>query len=71
MENGKVVLFGGGMGSVFFSTDSAAALQANELHTDIIVKATKVNGVYDKNPKVSNDALKFDQISFQEVFCNA
>jgi uridylate kinase len=67
MENGKAVSLGGGTGSAFFSTDSAAALRANELQADVIVKATKVNSVYDKDPKVYNDAMKFDQISFQEV----
>jgi uridylate kinase len=67
MDDGKIVLLAGGTGSVFFSTDSAAALRASELHADVIVKATKVDGVYDKDPNVHRDAVKFDKISFQEV----
>jgi uridylate kinase len=67
MDDGKVVLLAGGTGSAFFSTDSAAALRANELHADVIIKATKVDGVYDKDPKHHRDAVKFDKISFQEV----
>ncbi|MDR2779244.1 MAG: UMP kinase [Puniceicoccales bacterium] len=67
MNDGKVVLLAGGTGSAFFSTDTAAALRANELHADVIVKATKVDGVYDKDPKVYRNAVKFDKISFQEI----
>ncbi|MDR2776913.1 MAG: UMP kinase [Puniceicoccales bacterium] len=67
MGDGKIVLLAGGTGSAFFSTDSAAALRASELHADVIIKATKVDGVYDKDPKHHRDAAKFDKISFQEV----
>ncbi|MDR3274290.1 MAG: UMP kinase [Puniceicoccales bacterium] len=67
---GKVLLLAGGTGSAFFSTDSAAALRANELKADIVVKATKVNGVYDKDPKKFADAKKFDTISFADVLKN-
>jgi uridylate kinase len=67
MGDGKIVLLAGGTGSAFFSTDSAAALRANELYADVIIKATKVDGVYDKDPKHHRDAVKFDKISFQEV----
>jgi uridylate kinase len=65
--DGKIVLLAGGTGSAFFSTDSAAALRASELHADVIIKATKVDGVYDKDPKHHRDAVKFNEISFQEV----
>jgi uridylate kinase len=67
MDDGKIVLLAGGTGSAFFSTDSAAALRASELHADVIIKATKVDGVFDKDPKHHRDAVKFDKISFQEV----
>ncbi|MDR0741968.1 MAG: UMP kinase [Puniceicoccales bacterium] len=67
MDEGKIILLAGGTGSAFFSTDSAAALRASELHADVIIKATKVDGVYDKDPKHHRDAAKFDKISFQEV----
>jgi uridylate kinase len=67
MGQGNVVLLAGGTGSAFFSTDSAAALRANELHADVVVKATKVDGVYDKDPKSHSNAVKFNKISFQEV----
>jgi uridylate kinase len=67
MDDGKIVLLAGGTGSAFFSTDSAAALRASELHADVIIKATKVDGVYDKDPKHHRDAVKFNEISFQEV----
>jgi uridylate kinase len=67
MEDGNVLLLAGGTGSAFFSTDSAAALRANELHADVVVKATKVGGVYNKDPQKFPDAKKFDLISFDEV----
>ncbi|MDR1433101.1 MAG: UMP kinase [Puniceicoccales bacterium] len=64
---GTVLLLAGGTGRAFFSTDSAAALRASELCADVVVKATKVDGVYDKDPKKYGDAKKFDRISFQEI----
>jgi uridylate kinase len=64
---GKVLLLAGGTGRAFFSTDSAAALRASELGADVVLKATKVDGVYDRDPKKHADAKKFGKISFQEV----
>jgi uridylate kinase len=65
--DGKVLLLGGGTGNAFFSTDSGAALRANELSADVVVKVTKVDGVYDKDPRKYADAKKFDKISFRDV----
>ncbi len=67
MEKGRVVIFGCGTGSPFFSTDTAAALRAAEIESDILFKATMVDGVYNKDPHKFNDAVKYDTISFDEV----
>jgi uridylate kinase len=67
MNSGKVLLLAGGTGRAFFSTDSAAALRAAELGADVVVKATKVDGVYDRDPKKYADAKKIDRISFREA----
>ena len=67
LEKGRVVIFGCGTGSPFFSTDTASALRAAEIKADILIKATKVNGVYDKDPKKFDDAVKFDKISYIDV----
>lgn len=67
MEQGKVVLFGGGTGCPFFSTDTASALRAIETGCDIMFKATMVDGVYDKDPKKHTDAVKYDTLTFSEV----
>lgn len=67
MEKGRVVVFGCGTGSPFFSTDTASALRAAEVNADVLVKATKVDGVYDKDPKKHKDAKKYDQISYIDV----
>ena len=64
---GKVVIFGCGTGNPFFSTDTAAALRAAEIEADIILKATMVDGVYDSDPKINPNAVKYDEISFHEV----
>ncbi|MDR1401545.1 MAG: UMP kinase [Puniceicoccales bacterium] len=64
---GKVLLLAGGTGRAFFSTDSAAALRASELNADVVVKVTKVDGVYDRDPQKYSDAKKFDRIFFREV----
>jgi uridylate kinase len=64
LEKGRVVIFVAGTGNPYFSTDTTAALRASELHADIILKATKVDGVYDKDPKKFADAVKFEQVSF-------
>ncbi|MCI8653344.1 MAG: UMP kinase [Angelakisella sp.] len=67
MEKGRVVIFGCGTGSPFFSTDTAAALRAAETDADIILKATMVDGVYDKDPHKFTDARRYDVVSFSEV----
>lgn len=67
LEKGRVVVFGCGTGNPFFSTDTAAALRAAEIEADIIVKATMVDGVYDCDPKKNPDAVKYDQLTFDEV----
>jgi len=64
LEKGRVVIFVAGTGNPYFSTDTTAALRASEMHADIIVKATKVDGIYDKDPKKHADAVKYDDISF-------
>ena len=67
LEKGRVVIFGCGTGNPFFSTDTAAALRAAEIEAEIILKATLVDGVYDKDPNVYDDAVRYDQLSFKEV----
>jgi len=67
LKNESVVVFGGGTGNPFFTTDSAAALRASEIHADVILKATKVDGVYDKDPVQYNDAQLYKTISFSDV----
>ncbi|MEM6257872.1 MAG: UMP kinase [Planctomycetota bacterium] len=64
LEKGRVVIFVGGTGNPFFTTDSAAALRASEIGADAVLKATKVDGVYDKDPNKHDDAKRFDTISF-------
>jgi uridylate kinase len=67
LEKGRVVVFGGGTGNPYFSTDTAAALRAMEIKADVILKATKVDGIYDADPMVKTDATRFDRISYQQV----
>lgn len=67
LEKGRVVVFGCGTGSPFFSTDTTASLRAAEIDADITLKATIVDGVYDKDPNVYPDAKKYDVLSFQEI----
>lgn len=64
LELNRVVVFGAGTGNPYFSTDSAAALRASEINADVIFKATKVDGIYDKDPMKFTDAKRFDQISY-------
>jgi uridylate kinase len=66
MEN-KVVIFSGGTGNPFFTTDTAAALRASEIDADIMIKATKVDGIYTDDPNKNNKAKKLDKLSFDEV----
>lgn len=67
LEKGRVVIFGGGTGNPYFTTDSAAVLRAIEIDADIILKGTRVDGVYNADPEKDKNATKFDSISFEEV----
>jgi uridylate kinase len=67
LEKGRVVIFGGGTGNPYFSTDTAAALRANEIGAEVILKATKVDGIYDSDPKKNPHAKRFSQISYLEA----
>ena len=67
LEKGRVVIFGGGTGNPYFSTDTAAALRANEIGAEVILKATKVDGIYDSDPKKNPKAKRFTQISYLDA----
>jgi uridylate kinase len=67
LRKGRVVIFAAGTGNPYFSTDTAAALRAAEVHADIIMKATKVDGIYDKDPKKHADAVRFERIGYMEL----
>jgi len=67
MEKGRVVLFAAGTGNPYFSTDTAAALRAAEIHADVIMKATKVDGIYDRDPAVHPDAKRFESLTYMDV----
>lgn len=67
LEKGRVVIFSAGTGNPFFSTDTAAALRAMEIDADVLIKATKVDGVYDADPKKKPDAKKFEKLSYIDV----
>ena len=64
LEKGRVVIFGGGTGNPYFSTDTAAALRATEIGAEVILKATKVDGIYDSDPKKNPKAKRFVQIAY-------
>jgi uridylate kinase len=67
LEKGRIAIFAAGTGNPFFTTDSAAALRAVEINADLMLKATKVDGVYDSDPKKNPDAKRFDKLSYDEV----
>lgn len=67
LEKGRIVIFGCGTGNPFFSTDTASSLRAAEIEADIIFKATMVDGVYDKDPNKYDDAVKYDELTFDQV----
>ena len=67
LEKGRVVIFGGGTGNPYFTTDSAAVLRAIEIGADVILKGTRVDGIYTADPEKDNAAIKFDDISFDDV----
>lgn len=68
LEKGRVVIFGAGTGNPFFTTDSAASLRAIEINAEVILKGTRVDGIYTADPLKDSSAVKFDQISFDEVY---
>lgn len=68
LEKGRVVIFGAGTGNPFFTTDSAASLRAIEINADVILKGTRVDGIYTADPLKDSTATKFDKISFDEVY---
>ncbi len=67
LEKGRIVIFGAGTGNPFFSTDTAAALRASEIDADVVIKATKVDGVYDADPQMNPNARKFARLTYIEV----
>ena len=67
LEKGRLVIFAAGTGNPFFTTDSGAALRAIEIGADLLLKATKVDGVYDKDPKKHSDAVRYDKLSYDQV----
>ncbi|OIP06626.1 MAG: UMP kinase [Betaproteobacteria bacterium CG2_30_59_46] len=67
LEEGKIVIFGAGTGNPFFTTDTAAALRASEMGAQVVLKATKVDGVYTADPKTNPEATRYDRISFDEA----
>ncbi len=67
LEKGRVVIFGGGTGNPYFTTDSAAVLRAIEIHADVILKGTRVDGIYTADPEKDKEATKFDFITFDDV----
>ncbi len=66
LEKGRVVIFSAGTGNPFFSTDTAAALRAMEIGAEVVIKATKVDGIYDSDPKKNPDAKKFEEMTHLE-----
>jgi len=67
LEKGRVIIFSAGTGSPYFTTDSAAALRANEINADIILKGTRVDGIYDSDPEKNPNAIRFEEITFSRV----
>jgi uridylate kinase len=70
LERGRITILAGGTGNPFFTTDTCAALRASELEADLLIKATKVRGVYDDDPKINPEAKFFDKLSYDEVLSN-
>ncbi len=68
LEKGRIVIFGAGTGNPFFTTDSAASLRAVEIDSDVILKGTRVDGVYDSDPEKNSNALKFDNLTFDQAY---
>jgi uridylate kinase len=70
LEKGRVVIFGAGTGNPYFTTDTAGSLRAIEMKADVILKGTRVDGIYDSDPEKNPTAVKFEKISFQECISN-
>ena len=70
LERGRVVIFVGGTGNPYFSTDTCAALRASEINADVLLKATKVDGIYDKDPHKHDDAVKYEQLQYIDALQN-
>ncbi len=68
LEKGRVVIFGAGIGSPYFTTDSAASLRAVEIEADVVLKGTRVDGIYTADPEKNPDAVRFTHLTFQDVF---
>lgn len=68
LEKGRIVIFGAGIGNPYFTTDSTASLRAVEIQADVVLKGTRVDGVYDKDPEKFPDAVKFNTLTFQEAY---
>ncbi len=68
LEKGRVVIFGAGTGNPYFTTDTAATLRAIEIQADVILKGTRVDGIYSSDPEKNKDAIKYNSISFEEVY---
>jgi uridylate kinase len=68
LEKGRVVIFGAGTGNPYFTTDTAASLRAIEIEADVILKGTRVDGIYNSDPEKNKDAVKYNTVTFQEVY---
>ena len=68
LEKGRIVIFGAGIGNPYFTTDSTASLRAIEIQADVVLKGTRVDGVYDKDPEKFKDATRFSKLTFQEAY---
>lgn len=68
LEKGRIVIFGAGIGNPYFTTDSTASLRAIEVQADVVLKGTRVDGVYDKDPEKFTDAVRFNELTFQEAY---
>ncbi|HCM76442.1 MAG TPA: UMP kinase, partial [Cytophagales bacterium] len=68
LEKGRIVIFGAGIGNPYFTTDSTASLRAIEVQADVVLKGTRVDGVYSKDPEKHSDAVRYEKLSFQEAY---
>ncbi|HNP06791.1 MAG TPA: uridine monophosphate kinase, partial [Cyclobacteriaceae bacterium] len=68
LEKGRIVIFGAGIGNPYFTTDSTASLRAIEVQADVVLKGTRVDGVYSKDPEKFDDAVRYEKLSFQEAY---